>query len=66
MDALAVLFGDGAALADLRSLAGDGNMDAVAREQAIAALAQAKDGDSVPMLFNLINDRGVAMRRSRL
>jgi putative membrane-bound dehydrogenase-like protein len=60
VDSLAVLFGDGAALADLRSLAGDGSKDAVAREQAIAALAQAKDGDSVPILFNLINDRGVA------
>ncbi len=60
VDALAVLFGDGAALADLRSLAANGNMDAVAREQAIAALAQAKDGDSVPILVNLINDRGVA------
>lgn len=60
VDALAVLFGDGAAIADLRTLAADGNVDAVAREQAIAALAQARDGDSVPVLVNLINDRGVA------
>ena len=60
VDALAVLFGDGAAIADLRTLAADGSMDAVAREQAIAALAQARDIDSVPILVNLINDRGVA------
>jgi len=60
VDALAVLFGDGAALGDLRILAGNGSMDAVAREQAIAALAQAKDNDAVPILINLINDRAVA------
>ncbi|MEZ6034183.1 MAG: c-type cytochrome [Planctomycetaceae bacterium] len=60
VDGLAVLFGDGAAIADLRALAADGNRDAVAREQAIAALAQARDSASVPILVNLINDRGVA------
>lgn len=59
VDSLAVTFGDGAAIADLRKLAGDANMDPVAREQAIAALAQAKDADSVSMLFNLLNDRAV-------
>jgi putative membrane-bound dehydrogenase-like protein len=58
-DAIAVLFGDGAAISDLRKLAADGNMDAAAREQSIAALAQAKDAESVPMLFNLLNDRAV-------
>ena len=59
VDSLAVMFGDGAAIADLRKLAGDGNMDPVAREQAIAALAQANDDESVPMLFNLLGDRAV-------
>ena len=59
VDSLAVMFGDGAAIADLRRLAGDANMDPVAREQAIGALAQAKDADSVSMLFNLLNDRAV-------
>jgi putative heme-binding domain-containing protein len=34
-------------------------MDPVAREQAIASLAQARDSDSVPMLFNLLGDRAV-------
>jgi len=59
VDSLAAMFGDGTALADLRKLAGDGNMDAVAREQAITALAQAKDNESVSMLFNLLGDRAV-------
>ncbi len=59
VDSLAVMFGDGAAIADLRKLAGDANMDAVAREQAILALAQAKDEESLPMFFNLLGDRAV-------
>jgi putative membrane-bound dehydrogenase-like protein len=59
VDSLAAMFGDGTALSDLRKLAGDGNMDAVAREQAITALAQAKDNESVSMLFNLLGDRAV-------
>ena len=58
-DSLAVMFGDGAAIADLRKLAGDAGMDPVAREQAILALAQAKDTESLPMFFNLLGDRAV-------
>jgi len=58
-DSLGVLFGDGAAIADLRKLASDASSDAVAREQAIDGLAQVKDNDSVPMLYNLLNDRAV-------
>lgn len=60
IDSLSVLFGDGAAMGDLRTLAGNGNADPTAREQAILALAQAKDEQSVPILFNLIGDRAVA------
>jgi putative membrane-bound dehydrogenase-like protein len=60
VDALAVLFGDGAALADLRQLAADGGAAAVTREQAVQALAQAKDAESIPMLLNLLGDRGLA------
>lgn len=59
VDSLAVLFGDGAALEDLRKLAANGSGDAVAREQAIANLAQAKDAQSVSILLNLISDRAV-------
>ncbi len=59
VDSLAVMFGDGAAIADLRKMAADANVDAVAREQAIAALAQSRDDESVLMLFNLLNDRAV-------
>ncbi len=60
LDALSVLFGDGAALAELRALAADGNTTAVSREQAIAALAQAADKEAVPVLFRLLSDRAVA------
>jgi putative heme-binding domain-containing protein len=56
-DALAALFGDGTALADLRSLAADASADPLARQQAIQALAQAKDGESVPLLIRLLTDR---------
>ncbi len=60
IDSLSVLFGDGAAMGDLRNLAGNGNGDPAAREQAIRALAQAKDQQAVPLLFNLLGDRAVA------
>ncbi len=59
VDSLGVLFGDGAALADLRALAGNAQADSVSRDQAINALAQAKDQESIPMLFNLLGDRAV-------
>ncbi len=60
IDSLSVMFGDGAAMSDLRSLASNGNANAAAREQALRALAAAKDEQAVPVLFNLLNDRAVA------
>ncbi len=60
VDALGVLFGDGAALADLRTMAGNGELEPVTREEAIRALAAAKDADAVPVFFNLLGDRAVA------
>lgn len=59
-DALGVLFGDGAALADLRTMASNGELEPVTREEAIAALANVKDEKAVPILFNLLGDRAVA------
>ncbi|MGN6547899.1 MAG: PVC-type heme-binding CxxCH protein [Aureliella sp.] len=59
VDALAILFGDGAAIADLRKLAGDTTADPAAREQAIAALGGSKDAQSLPMFYNLLGDRAV-------
>jgi putative heme-binding domain-containing protein len=56
-DALAALFGDGTALADLRTLAGDSAADPLARQQAVQALAQAKDAAAVPILIRLLNDK---------
>lgn len=60
VDALGVLFGDGAALADLRKLASNGEMEPVTREEAIRALAAAKDNDAIPIFYNLLGDRAVA------
>ncbi len=60
VDALGVLFGDGAALSDLRTMAGNGDLEPVTREEAIRALAAAKDNDAVPIFFNLLGDRAVA------
>lgn len=60
VDALGVLFGDGAALADLRKMASNGALEPVTREEAIRALAAAKDNDAVPVFFNLLGDRAVA------
>ena len=60
VDALGVLFGDGAALADLRKLAGNADADSISREEAIKTLAQSKDADSVSIFFNLLGDRAVA------
>ncbi len=59
-DALGVLFGDGAALADLRAMAVNGDLEPVTREEAIAALASVKDDKAVAILFNLLGDRAVA------
>jgi putative membrane-bound dehydrogenase-like protein len=56
-DGLAALFGDGTALAELRALAADSAADPLARQQAIQALAQAKDADSVSLLIRLLNDK---------
>ncbi|MFN9720041.1 MAG: PVC-type heme-binding CxxCH protein, partial [Planctomycetota bacterium] len=58
-ESLGLLFGDGASLETLRKLAGDRSQDYVARDQAIKALAQAKDAESLPMFFNLLGDRAV-------
>ncbi len=57
VDALAVLFGDGTALSELRRLAGDASADPAARQQAIRALAQARDAESLPLLINLLGDK---------
>ncbi len=56
-DALAVLFGSGAALEDVRQLAADNAADPLARQQAIRTLAQSRDGESVPLLIRLLGDK---------
>jgi putative heme-binding domain-containing protein len=63
--ALALLFGDPAALESLRKLAADAKADAAARAGAIETLTQAKDAKLVPLLHDLLQDaavRGQAIR----
>ena len=63
--ALALIFGDPAALDSLRTLAADAKADAAARTGAIQSLTQAKDPKLVPLLHDLLKDppvRGHAIR----
>ncbi|MEQ9409420.1 MAG: c-type cytochrome [Fuerstiella sp.] len=56
---LSVLFGDGAALSELRTLIADRDGDHAARSQAVAALGQAQDAASLPVMLSLLTDRAV-------
>ncbi|MEZ6126829.1 MAG: c-type cytochrome [Planctomycetaceae bacterium] len=56
---VAALFGDGAAIGDLRALVADRNADHAGRSQAIAALADIRDPESLPIFLGLLNDRAV-------
>jgi len=56
-DALAVLFGSGAALADVRLLAADAAADPLSRQQAVRTLAQSRDTESVELLIRLLSDK---------
>ena len=54
---LAVVFGDGRALAELRSTVSDAKADSQSRHQALRALIQARDEQCLPLMFKLITDR---------
>src|SRR5688572_16984931 len=57
--ALALVFGDPAALELLRKLAADAKADAAARADALQSLTQAKDPKLVPLLHDLLPDKAV-------
>lgn len=56
---LSVLFGDGRAISDLRAMVADRDGDGAARSQAILALAEAGDQESLKLFFSLLSDRAV-------
>jgi putative membrane-bound dehydrogenase-like protein len=63
--ALAVVFGDPRALAILRGIAADSNADTSKRQAALDSLLAAKDGQTLPILQQLVSDpklRGAAIR----
>jgi putative membrane-bound dehydrogenase-like protein len=57
--ALAVIFGDPKAFAELRRVLSDGSADARARQGALAALLDARDKDLAPVLQHLIGDKSL-------
>ncbi|MFY9254631.1 MAG: PVC-type heme-binding CxxCH protein [Fuerstiella sp.] len=56
---VAVLFGDGAAIEDLRMLVEDRSGDHAARSMAVRALAEIRDKKTLPVLLSLLNDRAI-------
>lgn len=65
VDELSAVFGDGAALADLRAIVADRNGDHTIRSRAVEALAAARDQEAVPVLLNLLSDRAVYVEVAR-
>jgi putative membrane-bound dehydrogenase-like protein len=57
---LSVVFGDGRALGELRTIAVDGGSDLSERRSAIRALVLARDSDVVKILQNLLGDRDMS------
>lgn len=57
---LSLVFGDGRALDELRSIATDGGSDLSERRAAIRALVMARDTDVVQLLQNLLGDRDMS------
>src|SRR4029077_11350260 len=57
---LAVVFGDGRALDELRQIVGDGNAESESRRQALRTLATGRAEGLAPLLQKLVADRSVA------
>ncbi len=60
MRELGVVFGDGRALTELRTVLGDEKQDGNSRREALRVLVEARDRETVPLLRRLITDRSVA------
>jgi putative heme-binding domain-containing protein len=57
---LAVVFGDGRALDELRNIVGDGNAEPDSRKQALRTLVESRPDDLPTVLTNLVGDRVLA------
>jgi putative membrane-bound dehydrogenase-like protein len=57
---LAVVFGDGRALDELRQIVGDGNAEPEARRQALRTLVTGRGEGLAPLLQKLVADRSIA------
>jgi putative heme-binding domain-containing protein len=62
---LSVVFGDGRAVDELRSLVLQGGVDAASRQQALRTLVSAKVDDLGPLLHTLLDDRDVMVEAIR-
>uniref|UniRef100_A0A7C4LKX4 C-type cytochrome n=1 Tax=Schlesneria paludicola TaxID=360056 RepID=A0A7C4LKX4_9PLAN len=62
---LSVVFGDGRAVDELRSLVLQGGVDAASRQQALRTLVSAKVDDLGPLLHKLLDDRDVMVEAIR-
>jgi putative membrane-bound dehydrogenase-like protein len=62
---LAVVFGDGRALDELRQIVGDANAEPEARRQALRTLVAARGADLPALLQKLVGDRSLAVEAIR-
>jgi putative membrane-bound dehydrogenase-like protein len=62
---LAVVFGDGRALDELRQIVGDGNAEPEARRQALRTLVAARGAGLSALLHKLLGDRSLAVEAIR-
>ncbi|MGE5194174.1 MAG: PVC-type heme-binding CxxCH protein, partial [Deltaproteobacteria bacterium] len=62
---LAVVFGDGRALDELRQIVGDGNAEPEARRQALRTLVAARGEDLPALLHKLVGDRSLTVEAIR-
>ncbi len=58
---MAIVFGDGRAIDQLRAIVVNGNAEPESRRQALRALAAGKPADFAPVLQNLLGDRAVVV-----
>jgi putative membrane-bound dehydrogenase-like protein len=62
---LGVVFGDGRAVDDLRTIIVDSDAEAAARQQALRTILHGKPADLIVVLQNLVGDRAVALEAIR-